>query len=622
MPGSAAPAVSTMAARPVALAALALLVAGACGGGSAVRAHQRKTAASLEPARLRPDPTGGAPLGTARVRVYADSDYRSQNPGHKLELRRLFARVSRVLEPTIGLRLEVVDVRDWQRQGGSDLQAALSDLEYLDPANDVDWVVGMVNALGQVSTELHQLGYARVLGHHMVLRGLNDAAEVSLLEEVLGTISTRQRQELYSRRKRHKEQVLLLHEIGHTLGAMHVTDPRKILYPSYEHTQASFGPQNAGLMRAAAAARMARGRRDEEAEWRAVLTYVETHSWSGWNQDEKTVLVTELQTRVRSVDEGAGATLGQSVRPADRERFKAAERLEAAGRAADAWEELEPLIEFYPDEPEVQRFACRLAVAAQRDRSAIESRCARAVRVAPADAEPHLRLAQSYLAAKDTAKSLAAARKAQELLERAPADGRVERLWGDLAEHLKALGAVTWAEQAATRSRRGKDVAEWARITRARYAIAPRGPVPADREGEYVAGVRDLLTKIYDRKFPEAEKLAARLQRSFPGAAGIEGARCDMEIRRRRYAAARAHCATALRRHADASWAHYLTGVLDKHDKRNKSAVQHLERAISLDPDLEHAYQLAAEIHAEQGRPADKKRIADAYKTRFGRDLQ
>ncbi len=623
MPRSAAPAVPTMAAqvaRPIALAALALLVA--CGGSGSVRAHQRRIAASLEPVRLRPDPTGGAPLGTARVRVYADSDYRSQNPGHKLELRRLFERVSRVLEPTIGLRLEVVDVRDWQRQGGSDLQAALSDLEYLDPANDVDWVFGMVNALGQVSTELHQLGYARVLGHHVVLRGLNDAAEVSLLEEVLGTISTRQRQQLYARRKRHKEQVLVLHEIGHTLGAMHVTDTRKILYPSYENTQASFGPQNAGLMRAAAAARMARGRRDEQAEWRAVLAYVESHPWSGWNEDEKAQLVTELRTRVRAVDEGAGATLGQSVRPADRERFKAAERLEAAGRAADAWEDLEPLIDFYPDEPEVQRFACRLAVAAQRDRSAIESRCARAVQVAPADPEPHLRLAQSYLAAKDTARSLAAARKAQELLGRASADGRIDRLWADLAEHLKALGAVTWAEQAATRSRRGGDVAQWARITRARYAIAPRGPVPADREGEYVAGVRDLLTKIYERKFPEAEQLAARLQRSFPGAAGIEGARCDMEIRRRRYPVARAHCATALRRHADASWAHYLTGVLDKHDKRNKSAVQHLERAISLDPDLEHAYQLAAEIYGEQRRPADKKRIAEAYKAKFGRDLQ
>ncbi len=331
------------------------------------------------------------------------------------------------------------------------------------------------------------MGYAHVLGRHMVLRGLNDAAEVSLLNEVLGTVTTRERQDLYARRKRHKEQVMLLHELGHTLGAMHVTDPRKILYPIYEHTQSSFGPQNAGLMRAAAEARMARGRRDEEAEWRAVLSYLEKHSWSGWNEDEKSRLVAELHGRVRAMDEGAGATLGQSVRPADRQRFSAAERLEAAGRAADAWEDLEPLIDFYPDEPEVQRFACRLAVAAQRDRSAIESRCARAVQVAPGDAEPHLHLSKAYFAAKDTARALVSARKALELLGKATADGRVERLYGDLAAHLRALGAVTWAEQAAAKSRSGGDVAVWARTTRARYGIGPRGAVPPDREGEYVA---------------------------------------------------------------------------------------------------------------------------------------
>jgi tetratricopeptide (TPR) repeat protein len=623
MSTSAAPAVPTRAAqlaRPAALAALALTLA--CGAGRAQQAHERKTAASLEPARLRPDPVGGAPLGTARVRVYADADYRSQNPGHKLEIRRLFGKVSRVLEPSIGLRLEVVDVRDWQRQGGSDLGAALTDLEYLDPANDVDWVVGMVNALGQVSMELHQMGYAHVLGHHMVVRGLNDAAEVSLLNEVLGTISMRQRQELYARRKRHKEQVIVLHELAHTLGAMHVTDPGKILYPTYEHTQSSFGPQNAGLMRVAAEARMARGRRDEQAEWRAVLSYIEKTSWSGWNEDEKALLVAEAHRRVRALDEGTGATLGQSVRPADRERFRAAERLEAAGKAADAWEDLEPLIDFYPDEPEVQRFACRLAVAAQRDRSAIESRCARAVEVAPGDAEPHLRLSQAYFGAKDTARALASARKALELLGKAAADGRVDRLYGDLAAHLQALGAVTWAEQAAAKSKRGGEVAVWARTTRARYGIGPRGAVPPEREGEYVAGVRDLLTKIYGSKFADAEKQAASLARTFRGAAGIEAARCDLEIRRRRYPVARSHCATALRRHADASWAHYLTGVLDKHDKRNKAAVEHLERAISLDPDLEHAYQLAAEIYGELGRPGEKKRIAEAYKAKFGRDLQ
>ena len=606
--------------RTALLAALLALAAAGCVGGG-TRARQRRTAASLVPAVIKPTPTEGGSLGTARVRVYADAAYRSQNPGHSLEIRRLVSRCNDILEPTIGLRLEVVDVRDWQRQGGSDLKASLSDLEYLDAGQDVDFVFGFVNALGQVSTELHELGYARVLGRHLVVRGLNDAAEVSLLEEVLDTLSTKQRQELYSRRKRHKEEVILLHEVGHTLGAMHVTDARDILNPTYESTQWRIAPENAGLMRVAATARMARGQRDEQGEWRAVLTYLRAHPWQGWNEDEKAELVAEAENRVRSIAEGAGATLGQTVRPADREHFHAAERLEAAGRAADAWEELEPLLDFYPDEAEVQRFACRLSVAAERDRSAIEARCAAAAKVAPGDAEPHLRLAQGYFAGKDTARAIDSARKAQELLEKASADGRSDKLWGDLAILLQQLGAVSWAEKAAARTDKRKDVAEWARLSRVRYGVAPGGPVPPEREAEYVSGVRDLLSAVYERKFPEAEKRAAALQRSFRGAAGIEAALCDLEIRRHRYPEARSHCRESLRRYRDESWAHYLTGLLDQHDKASKSAAQHLERAIALDPELDHAYQMLGQLYTEMGRAPDRKRLGEAYKAKFGRDL-
>jgi len=606
--------------RAAALAALLAAVA-ACSGSEATRVRHRKTAASLEPARLRPTPTEGPALGTARVRVYADSAYRTQNPGHTLEIQRLFGKVSRLLELTIGLRLEVTEVRDWKREGGNDLQAALAELEYLDPAQDVDWVVGMVNALGQVSSELHQLGYARVLGRHVVLRGLNDAAEVLLLEEVLSSLGARQRQELYSRRKRHKEQVLVLHELAHTLGAMHVTDARDFLYPSYENTQAGFGKQNARLMRAAASARMAPDGRDDQREWRAVLDYLRQNPWDGWNEDEKSQLMTELDSRVRDLQAGKQDALSEKLRPADREHFRAAERLEAAGRAADAWEEVEPLIEYYPDEPGVHRLACRLAVAAGRDRSSIESRCARAVQVTPNDAEPHLRLAQAYLAAKENARSLASARKAMELLEGGGEVPGADRMWADLAAHFQGLGAVSLAEKAASRAKDGKEIAEWARLTRARYGMAPGGPVKPEREAEYVAGIRELLTAVYDRRFPEAEKRAAALQRSFGGAAGIASARCDLEIRRRRYPAARAHCREALRRYKDSSWAHYLTGLLDKLDKRTAAAIEHIERAIALDPELEHAYQIAAEMYGQSGRQADRKRIADAFKAKFGRDM-
>jgi tetratricopeptide (TPR) repeat protein len=613
--------------RTVALAVAVVAAQAVMGCRMADRARsERRHAIDMLPAALRATPTDGGSMGRLRVRVYADSDYRAQNPDHQAKIRLQMERASRLLEPTIGARLEVVQIRPWERAGSDrhTLQDALEQLEGLDPAQDVDLVVGMASALSRLTVDLHELGRARLLGQHLVVRGLNDAAEVRAFEQAFRTLSRQQRQTLYSRRKRHKEQVILLHEVAHALGGLHVTGEHDILNPRYDHKIASFARGNAMLMRAVARARLARGPGAAEREWARALSFLRGNTNMRWNEDEKAQMISLMGGLAQGAqeDEAPGDTLGASVRTSDRERFRAAERLYATGRAHDAWEELEPLVDFYPDEPAINRLACRVATAAGRDKSAVAARCARALEVDPKDAEPHLRMSQLHLEAKDQAKALAAAGKALELLERAPADPRTEKLSNDLATHLQALGAVTWAEKAAARTKRGGEVAEWARLTRARYGLAPGGPVPPDREGEYVKGVRDLLTAVYDSKFADAEKRAAALQRSFRGAAGIHAARCDLEIRRRRYPAARAQCREALRRYRDVSWAHYLTGLLDKHENRSSAAAQHFERAIALDPELQHAYQMASEVYAKLGRAADKKRIADAFRTKFGRDLQ
>jgi tetratricopeptide (TPR) repeat protein len=304
--------------------------------------------------------------------------------------------------------------------------------------------------------------------------------------------------------------------------------------------------------------------------------------------------------------------LGAKVRADDRDKFRAAERLHDAGRAADAWEELEPLIEFYPDEPSVQVLACRLAVAAQRDRSLVVKRCGRAADLAASDPEPHLRLAQSHAAGGDTGKAIAAAQEASRRLGK----GGVAALRVELGDLYRTLGAVTWAEAAGD-----PEVVAWARATRARYGLPPGGPVAPDKEAAYVAAIRALLQLVYDRKFAEAEKRAGQIRRDFGDAAGVDASLCDLEIRRRKYPAARARCEKALERYPDSAWAHYLLALLDKKDKKIDAAIRHLERAIALDPELEHAYQVSADIYRTAGRTADLEKLRKAYKDKFGRDL-
>lgn len=50
-------------------------------------------------------------------------------------------------------------------------------------------------------------------------------------------------------------------------------------------------------------------------------------------------------------------------------------------------------------------------------------------------------------------------------------------------------------------------------------------------------------------------------------------------------------------------------------------ALRHLERAISLDPELEHAYQVAVEMYGAAGRAEDAARLRKAFKAQFNRDL-
>lgn len=607
------------------LALPAVVALGALGCFRTERTSGERFAADLEPAALQPTPTRGPALGAARVRFYADDDYRAQNPDHQAKIRLLVERANQVLEPTIGVRLQVVEIRPWHRAGGEReaMKSAIAELESLDAAQDVELVIGMMDALSRSSTDLHQLGLAHVLGNHLVVRGLDDAAEVAALEAPLRVLSKKERQGLYSRRKRHKELCIFLHEVGHAFGGPHVTGQGDILNPRYHWRQADFGEPTAQLMRAVASARMARGPAAAVA-WRKALDRVRRHPSELWNEDDKGLVAAELARRAAGGgrEDEPGESLGPSVRAADRERFRAAERLLRAGQSLDAWEELEPLLDFYPDEPAVQRFACRLVVEAGRDRGEIESRCARAARAAPADPEPPLRLAQAYLVAGDKTRSLASARRALELAERGgSSDPAAPRRWGELAAHFRALGAVTWAEKAAGHAPDGKDVTAWARSTRVRFGMPAGGPIPPEREADYVAGVTELLGDVYASRFPEAERRAARLERAFGRSAGLSAARCDMEIRRGRYPIARTHCRDALRRDPDAAWAHYLLGLLDRRDRKPTSALDHLERAVALDPTLKHAYQVAAEIAAELGRPADRKRLSDAYQAQFGQPL-
>jgi tetratricopeptide (TPR) repeat protein len=219
-------------------------------------ADERAALAATQPAPLEAQGhVTRANVIPVRLRFYADDDHRAGAGDVRERLAQLCASMNRISEPALGVRFTIESVRSWHRTSARDpLTRALGELEKLDPARDVDWVVGLLAPPTQMSSDMHEAGMARTLGRHFVLRGMGSAAERAAFARRYPTLERMNAADLaltFSRRSQHKEAVIFLHEWAHTLGALHVTDPTRILSPTYTTEASVLAPMDVGLLNAA-----------------------------------------------------------------------------------------------------------------------------------------------------------------------------------------------------------------------------------------------------------------------------------------------------------------------------------------------------------------------------------
>src|SRR5207248_261734 len=81
----------------------------------------------------------------------------------------------------LDLQREVTEVRRWDHDSAMPLDRLLHELETVDPGRDVDLVVGLAVAVPTFPEQLHNLGMARQMGRHFVVRSLHDLAEYDLV---------------------------------------------------------------------------------------------------------------------------------------------------------------------------------------------------------------------------------------------------------------------------------------------------------------------------------------------------------------------------------------------------------------------------------------------------------
>lgn len=588
----------------------------ACGGP---QIQQRVAAdiSKLGPATLEAtQPKEGEPR-MARVRIYADAGVRAL-PQWKEKITEQIDYAGQLLTPLLGVQLKVVEIRDWDRTG--DPTDALKALTDADPAKDVTWVIGYVAPNEVASKAMSALGYAELLGHHVVVRAWAQGPETEALSSQLADLNPAERTEVLAAHERHKQTVVLLHMLATTLGAIDEADPAWIQNPAYSPKQSAFSDRNRDLLQTAVDARISEQEDKDIAH--DLLEKIEKENWGGWVASSRDDISAKLRSIVTASKAGEAAP---DIPVAAVEQFDRVKAIASRGDIPAALNELDNMLTAYPGNATMYLLKCQLLLAKPgvKDKTT-RAACARVAELAPGDPRPHFSVAEALLKTKDLSGARGelelAAKKIKGLNTGAPA------AWRTLIGMYQAMGALTWTEEAVAEAKLDKDdVSPQIASTRARYGV-PKGAkfVKPEQEGELVAAVRAALSLVYANKYGEAQKAINAGEKKWPGAPGFMAVRCDLHLRQTQLDQARAACAKSLAADPNESWALYLSGVIalkNTSDSGTKVGIENLRRAIMVDPDLGQAWRTLGKAYQRAKDKVAFDKLSVEYGKKFGTPL-
>jgi hypothetical protein len=369
------------------LGALALLASGCFIGydsrwGQQKQAQQHLAAArkptSLGPARAearleRPEAT----TRIMRVRLEPTATHAAQVIDCERRFNETLAAANLVLEPALGIHLEVAETRAFKPERGEDhLSQVLEDLRQSDDGEGVEWVIGLTGAVPRFEDSFHELGFGEVVGKFVVLRALNDAAEYDAIRANLSELSESERDELFKVRLRHKVASVLLHEIGHTLGALHEADKTNLMNPRYSQSVQHFGTETLDVMRAVLAHRTASGHLDDAGKQAIVELW--RREPAPWIPEERSEEIARFDVHGSSpaaasnnappAESGNGSVPNAAelralgLTSADATAYREATRLLATGDVSAALQTGRPLFDAYPNVAPISELRCNIAM--------------------------------------------------------------------------------------------------------------------------------------------------------------------------------------------------------------------------------------------------------------------
>lgn len=311
-----------------------------------------------------------------RVRVYATPLYQAQTVDYERQIRDLVEEGNRILAPSVGVKLDIESVVTWTGGGPEDdLPRVLTALHAKDTGDGVDWIVAFVGGISKLTQSFHDLGYGDLVGKCVVLRAANLLGERDAIEMAYSELSSDERSRIGQKLKRHRGASILLHEMGHTLGALHESNRRSLMNAHYDARMEGFSAPAIALMRLSLAHRDAPPSPDEEQSFaHERLAILEGASSLTWIPDERSEMVARLHAfaspaPVPAPMPAAAAVRQEAVLPddaptkeLDRAAYKQAVELLRAGDAHHAWEAALPLFKPYATVYAVQDLRCQIAM--------------------------------------------------------------------------------------------------------------------------------------------------------------------------------------------------------------------------------------------------------------------
>jgi predicted Zn-dependent protease len=608
----------------VAAAVVATAVAAACSGSSPQQVqHPHADLSKVMPADFDPGTKHQGEVKAIKVKAYADADYRAKTPRWKDRINDELDYANSLLTPMLGVRLELTDVVEWDHQApDAPLRETLAALTEAASADDVGWVIGFTSPPTEPTNAFDELGAGELFGRHIVLRGYDDEAQTAAFHKQFPDVPVKDAGDALDARRRHKQTCLLLHQLGHTLGAIHETDPSWIIHATYDPQQATISERNRELMQIALDDRLKiKEMRDKVATATQVLAAIERNDWGGWVAGEKDDEVNTLRAIVDAAKKGQTAA---DIPAAVYDQYSHAERLMQQGKQKEALAELDPLLAAYPGNAQIRLLLCKTHLAQKGPPSdKAKEACERAAELAQGDPGPYLVMATAYATANDKPSARAQLATAVGKVPNLPTDKQAA--WMQIATLYQALGDVTHAEDAAKQAG-GDDnqIAPWVRRTRARYGDPRDGAkwhVTPDDEADYVDAVRKMLDMVYANKYDAAEAAARAADKRWPGSPGIASARCDLATRQNNDAAAESHCKAAIAAFPGDSWALYLYGILQLKQRDPHPGIEYLQKAIAADPELAQAWRALGKALERAGDNADLQKLKTDYQAAFGTPL-